>query len=78
MLEQAAIIVLTALLSSLFTLAGARWLLGRWTDELVRSRATLLAAELERHLRKVFEASFASSGARILGEIDALLGGLKR
>ena len=75
MLEQLAAIVLTAALSSLFTLAGARWALGRWVDELLRSKSAVLAAEVERHLRKGFETAVASSGARIIGELDALLGG---
>jgi hypothetical protein len=75
MLEQLAAIVLTAVLSSLFTLAGARWALGRWVDELLRSRSAALAAEVERHLRKGFDAAVASSGSRIIREIDALLGG---
>jgi hypothetical protein len=78
MLEQAAAILLTAVLSSLFTLAGARWALGRWMDELLRSKSALVAGEMERRLRQGFDTAIASSGARILNEIDALLGGNRR
>ena len=78
MLEQAAVIVLTAVLSSLFTLVGARWALGRWMDELMRSKSAVLAGEVERRLRLGFDTAIASSGARIISEIDSLLGVKRR
>ena len=78
MLEQGAAIVLTAALSSLFTLVGLRWALGRWMDELLRSKSALLAGEVERRLRQGFDSAIASSGTRILNEIDSLLGGKRR
>jgi len=78
MLEQAAAIVVTAVLSSLFTLAGARWVLGRWMDELLRSKSALVAGEVERRLRQGFDSAIASSGARIVSEIDNLLGVKRR